>query len=191
MLGFIKTKEFIIIVMEYIPRNLRTILKDEILIKDDVLTIFRNISGALEYLHKNNMIHRDFKPENILVQKLSPSNQYIAKICDFGISNILFTPSSTSIVGSLLYMAPEQLDGSVYDSRIDLWSLGCVLFEMVYKRKVFKVNSIYDLVIALQRNDIEYDDNDFGLKDLMQGLLKKQREDRFSWEKINEVLGEI
>lgn len=86
---------------------------------------------ALSYLHSRNICHRDIKPENILYDE---ENNKI-KIIDFGISKKTFRRGQRrdmlTVIGSHLYMAPEMLNGGGYDERVDLWSLGVTIFELV------------------------------------------------------------
>lgn len=83
---------------------------------------------GLEYLHIRHIIHRDLKPENILVDN---DNKF--KIADFGISTIHSSNKPTKgLIGTFLYMAPELMKGEGYEFKSDVWSLGCILYEMCY-----------------------------------------------------------
>ncbi len=89
---------------------------------------------GLEYLHIRHIIHRDLKPENILVDR---DNNF--KIADFGISTIHSSNKSTkSLIGTFLYMAPEIMKGEPYEFKSDVWSLGCILYEMCYGLSPFQ-----------------------------------------------------
>lgn len=95
---------------------------------DGILKYFIDIVMGLRYLHKNKIIHRDIKPENIFI-----TNDNVCVLGDFGLSTVLSSERSKakSTVGSPLYMAPEVNDHSItYDTSADIWSLGCVLFEL-------------------------------------------------------------
>jgi tRNA A-37 threonylcarbamoyl transferase component Bud32/tetratricopeptide (TPR) repeat protein len=98
----------------------------------DVVSIAEEVGDALEYAHRNGVIHRDIKPANIL---LADGHAYVA---DFGIAHVISLASETRVTGTGLavgtpaYMSPEQAQGvREVDGRSDLYSLGCVLFEML------------------------------------------------------------
>ena len=97
----------------------------------DALRIAGDVAAALSYAHSRGIVHRDIKPENIL---LAPGGE--ALIADFGIARALTVAagqalSETGAVGTPLYMSPEQAAGSGLDGRSDIYSLGCVLYEML------------------------------------------------------------
>ncbi len=96
----------------------------------DALTITRDVAAALDYAHRHGVVHRDIKPENILLHEGS------AMVADFGIGKALSGDGSLTqtgmVVGTPTYMSPEQASGETdVDGRSDLYSLACVLFEML------------------------------------------------------------
>jgi len=114
---------------------------------EDALQIAREVADALGYAHAHNVLHRDIKPGNIL---LSAGH---ALVTDFGIARaITFTGGGQltevgTLVGTPAYMSPEQVDGSQYiDGRADLYSLGCVLFEMLVGEPPFRGSSLTSLI---------------------------------------------
>lgn len=119
------------IVMEYIPGdNLKNIIKrDAPMAVERALDITRQIGEALHHAHQRNIIHRDIKPHNILV---TPEGQI--KVTDFGIARAISASSFTQtgmVVGSVQYSSPEQVKGGVVGPQSDLYSLGCVLYELL------------------------------------------------------------
>lgn len=101
----------------------------------DALQIAREVADALSYAHSANVVHRDIKPANILLDAGH------AVVADFGIARAVGVGDSTTghIVGTPAYMSPEQVDGSQYlDGRTDIYSLGCVLFEMLVGEPPFR-----------------------------------------------------
>ena len=91
---------------------------------------------AIEFLHKNKMLYRDLKPENIMVD----SNGHI-KLTDFGLSKMVKKQKDKAftICGTPQYLAPEILSDDGYDSTVDWWSLGCVMYEMLVGKAPFRI----------------------------------------------------
>lgn len=106
-----------------------------------------NVASALDYAHRKGIVHRDIKPENILI-----SDDY-ALVADFGIARALGLASGNTLtgagraIGSLAYMSPEQAAGDPeVDGRSDIYSLGCVLYEMLAGRRAFDGNTIGQII---------------------------------------------
>jgi eukaryotic-like serine/threonine-protein kinase len=110
------------------------------------LAIIAQAADGLEYAHRMGVIHRDIKPSNLIV-----SDNGTLKIMDFGIARVRGSQRLTrsgSIVGTLAYMAPEQLRGEEGDDTSDLYSLAIVLYEMLSGSPPFSAKSEYDLMQA-------------------------------------------
>jgi eukaryotic-like serine/threonine-protein kinase len=112
------------------------------LVLEDALQIAREVADALSYAHSHNVLHRDIKPDNIL---LSAGH---ALVTDFGIARAITAGGGQltevgTLVGTPAYMSPEQIDGSQYiDGRADIYSLGCVLFEMLVGEPPFRGSTL-------------------------------------------------
>ncbi|SUY47299.1 serine/threonine protein kinase [Clostridium putrefaciens] len=129
------------IVMEYVRgKTLKEVIKENgRLPYDKVLDYGIQISKALDCAHRNNIIHRDIKPQNILV-----TEEGVLKVTDFGIAkspDSATITNSKKILGSAHYFSPEQAKGSYIDATTDIYSLGIVLYEMVTGRVPFDAES--------------------------------------------------
>ena len=96
------------------------------------LAIVRQVASALDVAHGRGLVHRDVKPANILLTRHGDEDDY-AYLCDFGLAKHASTVSSLTgsraIVGTVDYLAPEQIEGKPVDGRVDVYALGCVLYE--------------------------------------------------------------
>ncbi len=129
------------IVMEYVDgMTLKDYLnKHGALNWNDAVKITIQICSAIEHAHKNNIVHRDIKPHNILLTK-----EGIAKVTDFGIARAVTSSTITmvgSTIGSVHYFSPEQARGGFIDEKSDLYSLGIALYEMVTGKVPFDGDS--------------------------------------------------
>jgi calcium-dependent protein kinase len=89
----------------------------------------KKLFSAVKYLHQNKIMHRDLKPNNILLA--SQNSNIEPKIIDFGLAKYIVPEKvSTSEAGSLVFMAPEVLKHN-YDERCDIWSLGCIMHVLI------------------------------------------------------------
>jgi len=142
------------LVMELVLGNsLADHLKREPLPEAEIVRLGSQIAEALEAAHEQGVIHRDLKPSNIMV---TPKGQ--TKVVDFGLARLqekggqtLATASSgiQGVVGTLPYMAPEQLASGVIDARTDLYALGAVLYEMTTGRRPFEKDRIETLMFEI------------------------------------------
>ncbi|HYH05202.1 MAG TPA: protein kinase [Bacillota bacterium] len=136
------------IVMEYIPgENLKNIIKKEAPFSvRKALDYTKQIAEALNHAHQRNIIHRDIKPHNILV---TPDGQL--KVTDFGIARAISASSFTQtgiVVGSVQYSSPEQVKAGLVGPQSDLYSLGCVFYELLTGTVPFKGDT--SISIAMQ-----------------------------------------
>jgi len=135
----------------------------------ELLKLGIQIADALDRAHRAGIVHRDFKPGNVMLTRSG------AKLMDFGlaraavaapsasgvsVANLSQSPTQVSpltaqgtLVGTYFYMAPEQLEGKEADARSDLWSLGCVLYEMASGRRAFDGKSQASLIGAIMHSE--------------------------------------
>ncbi|MEO0562386.1 MAG: protein kinase, partial [Chloroflexota bacterium] len=121
------------LVMPLLPgKTLRNHIKDAPLTLKEVQRLFSQLAGALDYAHKQNVLHRDIKPANIM---LDASDN--ALLADFGLTRLIAEThtnqltADSAVIGTPLYMSPEQGQGRSLDHRSDLYSLSVVLYEML------------------------------------------------------------
>jgi eukaryotic-like serine/threonine-protein kinase len=131
------------IVMEYIEgRTLRELMGDgRPLEVDTALDVTARVLSALEYSHRAGIVHRDIKPANVMV---TPNGD--VKVMDFGIARAIADSSSTmtqthAVIGTAQYLSPEQARGETVDARSDLYSAGCLLYELFTGRPPFVADS--------------------------------------------------
>jgi eukaryotic-like serine/threonine-protein kinase len=127
------------IVMEFVAgRTLRDILREgRKILPQRALEITSGVLSALDYSHRAGIIHRDIKPGNVM---LTPSGD--VKVMDFGIARAISDASSAmtqtaAVVGTAQYLSPEQARGETVDSRSDVYSAGCLLYELLTGRPPF------------------------------------------------------
>jgi len=127
-------------VMDYVEgTSLQQLLKRTgALSRNQALDIADQICSAMDHAHAAGVVHRDLKPSNIMLEK-NPQGRYIAKIVDFGIAKIMRKEGpddgtithTGEIFGSPTYMSPEQAQGKRADHRSDIYSIGCIVYEML------------------------------------------------------------
>lgn len=125
-------------VMEYVDgKTLRALLRKGEVSIDQAVEWTEGVLGAVAYSHENDIVHRDIKPGNVMVDEAGT-----IKVMDFGIARALSDSSATmtqtqAVVGTAQYLSPEQARGETVDFRSDLYSVGCVLFELLTGRPPF------------------------------------------------------
>ncbi|XP_029177902.1 serine/threonine-protein kinase fused [Nylanderia fulva] len=180
MIDSFETENEIVVVTEYADKELYDILdKKGRLSEERTQVIACDLVSALYYLHSNRVVHRDLKPQNVLLEANG-----VAKLCDFGFARSMSTGTHvlTSIKGTPLYMAPELIEEHPYDHNADLWSLGCIIFELLEGSPPFQTTSILHLIKLIRYQAIQWPDFiSPNCKSFLQGLLQKAPSERLTW----------
>ena len=168
---------------------------------DDALEIAIQITSALVAAHRVNIVHRDIKPDNVIIRK----DDRLVKVLDFGLAKILTTatPAATIngeasthfktgpgvVMGTVAYMSPEQARGDQVDERSDIWSLGIVLYEMITGSTPFVAdtsNEIISAILSRQRpaplSRFTHDVPE-RLQEILDKVLTKDRDERYQTSK--------
>ncbi|XP_023021946.2 STKc_STK36 domain-containing protein fused [Leptinotarsa decemlineata] len=183
MLDSFETENEIVVITEFAQKTLSTeFAKTGFLTEDRVQKIVWDLVSALYYLHSNRILHRDLKPPNIL---LDTNNR--AKLCDFGFARNMSTGTHvlTSIKGTPLYMAPELIDEKPYDYNADLWSLGCIMYELLMGSPPFCTKSLLQLIRLIRYEEIKWPTfSSENCMSFLKGLLQKNPLKRLTWDEI-------
>jgi eukaryotic-like serine/threonine-protein kinase len=187
------------LVMEHLQgETLADRLKKGPLPFDQALRYAIEISDALDKAHRQGIVHRDLKPANIMI---TPAG---VKLLDFGLAKaqvqvatpagLSQAPTGGTVLGTIQYMAPEQLEGREADARSDIFALGAVLYEMVTGRKAFEGKSQASLMASIlerERRPISELQplSPPALEHVIQGSLAKAPEDR--WQTAHDVMKQL
>jgi predicted ATPase/serine/threonine protein kinase len=182
------------IVSEFIKgKTLGTIIKERSLKLPEVLDISIQIAGALGAAHEERLVHRDIKPENVMLR-----TDGIVKVLDFGLAKLVepeadsFATSAVRqdqtaegvILGTVNYMSPEQARGEKVDSRTDIFSFGCVLYEMLTGQLPFRGETISHIIVAILEKEppplsLFLKDFPAGIERIVKKCLEKNLKERY------------
>lgn len=154
-----KSASHFYLVLEYCAGgDLHQFLKQRRSLSEEVARHFlTQIAAGLCTLHQRNLIHRDLKPQNILLSDSSDSP--VLKIADFGFARALQPQDmAATVCGSPLYMAPEILRHEPYDAKADLWSVGAILFELLAGRTPFTGANPMQLLANIEKGHLSFED---------------------------------
>ncbi|XP_043713109.1 serine/threonine-protein kinase ATG1c-like isoform X2 [Telopea speciosissima] len=148
----------------------------------------QQLAAGLQILRENNLIHRDLKPQNLL---LSTNDKHsVLKIADFGFARSLQPRGlAETLCGSPLYMAPEIMQFQKYDAKADLWSVGAILFQLVTGKTPFTGNNQLQLLQnILKSNELRFPSDNTDLSsdclDLCRKLLRRNPVERLTFEEF-------
>ncbi len=137
-------------VLEYINGvNLENLLAQRQLSLSEIVDVISAVCKALAYTHSKDVFHRDLKPSNILV---TDEHGFSAKLVDFGVARTKYETEpttifeGTAIVGTPAYMSPDQMRGATFDQRSEIYSVGCILFELLTGRQVYESDTVMEVL---------------------------------------------
>ena len=183
----------IIIVMELCDKkSLQTILdeKEEGFKCEEIFNIMNQLNNTFKIMHKNNIIHRDIKLDNILVKYKDNKDSninFMVKLTDYGISKqITNATKGKTAIGTYLTMAPEIMEGKKrkYDCKCDLWSIGIIIYQLFFKEYPYDGDTpvaIYNQIIEDGKSILRKTKN-AKLDNLIDSLLTKDPEERINYE---------
>ena len=183
------------IVMEYIDGiTLKKHIRDKKgpLNETEILKISMQIASALDHAHKNSIIHRDIKPQNIMI-----SENGVAKVADFGIAQAITSSTivhNKEILGTVHYSSPEQTRGSFVDHRTDIYSLGIVMYEMATGQLPFIGESAITIALKHMKEEVLAPSKinpeiSNGLENIILTTLKKSADYRY--QTISELMADL
>ncbi|CAL1298290.1 unnamed protein product [Larinioides sclopetarius] len=195
LLECVDTPKFLYIVIEFCNGgDLSEYLNVKGSLSEDTIRHFlRQIAEAMKVLNQKEVVHRDLKPQNILLchsGKLDPPPSEITlKIADFGFARFLTDGGmAATLCGSPMYMAPEVIMSLKYDAKADLWSIGTIVFQCLTGRAPFTANNPQMLKNFYEKNanltpNIP-DDTSHELTDLLIRLMKRDAKDRLDFDQL-------
>lgn len=180
------------IVMELCDTDLEVVLNKRVqgFSERELKVILTQLNLVFALMNKENVIHRDLKLKNILVKydNKIPEIGFIAKLSDFGFSKVMDEDITMTKLGTPATMAPEILQGKPYNKKADLWSIGVISYQLIFKAIPFKASTERDLLnVILQSKGLKYskqkvDSLSKALYHLLDQLLQVEPKDRISFE---------
>jgi len=166
------------IVMEYLEETLKDKVRTGTLDPETSFQILWQIADALAYAHRQGFIHRDIKPENIMFR-----GDGTAVLTDFGIAKAAGASSTLTragtTIGSPHYMSPEQSRGQKTDGRSDIYSLGCVLYEMLTGKPPYEADDVFAVIVKHCQDPVPALRGGLGhFQPLLDKMMAKRPEDR-------------
>jgi serine/threonine protein kinase len=170
---------------------------------DESLDILDQIARALEAAHDHRIIHRDLKPENVFLERVAKEPRPLVKILDFGLAKMadgddarVRRTQSGQLLGTPLYMSPEQCRAKNVDHRTDIYALGCIAYELLCARVPFNLDNIAELIAAHlgeqpPRPRSLWPDIPQHLDDLLFAMLAKEASQRPTLEHVRQTISSV
>lgn len=177
------------LVMEYVKGpSLAEVLRQDVRLDEArAIELFKQLIDALSYAHKMGVVHRDIKPANVILTNFDSGHPHL-KLVDFGLAKVstLEDPKLTingEVMGSPLYMSPEQCQGLPVDNRSDIYSLGCLMHEVICGQPPFRGETALDTFrMHVQVDYQEPSENECSdrLRTILRKCLSKNPNNRYS-----------
>ena len=179
---YFEEEDYYIFILELCDKTLNDCLKERNFNNQEILSIMIDLNKAFKIMNKNNIIHRDIKPTNIMIKYIDSSKtKYIPKIIDYGVSREIEDGNASTICGSPGFMAPEipDINKKKYKAdKVDLYSIGALIYLMYFKKKYSKKD--YNKIEEKLKRDNPYNEL---FKELLVNLLNEDPNKRLSWDK--------
>ena len=160
-------------------------LKNQLFEEDQIVNWFVQLCLGIKHIHDRKILHRDIKTQNIFLNRQAT----IVKVGDFGISKVMNSTVelARTCIGTPYYLSPEICEGRPYNHKSDVWSLGCVLYELVSLKHAFEAGNMNNLVLKIIKGSYPALPTKYSkeLRNLVGLLLKRHPRDRPT---VNEIL---
>lgn len=194
---------FIYLAMEYAEGSSlgRLIFEEGPLRPAQAIPLLLQICEAMSHAHKNETLHRDLKPDNVMVVK-APDGTRCAKVVDFGLAKLLDgsdggrLTKTGEVVGDPRYMSPEQCRGEPLDARSDIYSFGCLMYEVFTGRAPFQGNDPVEIMYAQISKNVEPFARKYELPQALEAIalnsMAKDRNERYdSFDEVFDLLKKV
>lgn len=158
ILSYFEDESHFLLVIEYVNGGelFDAIVNNGAYSEFDAAKMVQQILIGLKVLHDNNVIHRDLKPENLLISVDDATGETTVKISDFGLAGIFSDEKISQYCGTEGYAAPEIMNNVPYDSSVDIWSLGVIVYILLCGFRPFESDDRYELYQQVTSGKVEF-----------------------------------